>query len=176
MSLLKKYDIVFFMLQLNDINEKMFTVFYRHGHNVHRYSLGMIFVWFGLLKPFGENTTTSLLAHTIYFFPPEVILPILGWWEVAIGLCLIFKALVPFSIILQFIRIPGTILAFFMHPEVCFVQFPFVPSPEGQYLIKDIVILFAGIAIAGTVYCEDDSPKVCRTRSKLEPILKPEKK
>jgi len=48
-------------------------------------------------------------------------------------------------------------LAFFIHPEVCFVQIPFVPSPEGQYLIKDIVILFAGIAIAGTVYREKDS-------------------
>lgn len=121
---------------------------------MHRISLGLLFVWFGLLKPFGEKTTTSLLAHTIYFFPPEKVLPLLGWWEVAIGLCLMVKPLVRISLFLQFVRIPGTILAFFMHPEVCFVRMPFIPSPEGQYLIKDIVILFAGIAIAGTVYNE----------------------
>jgi len=145
------------MALIQCFEEKIFGAFYRHGHNVHRLSLGLIFVWFGLLKPFGEKTTTSLLAHTIYISPPEVVLPLLGWWEVAIGICLINKHLVRFSIILQFIRIPGTILAFFMHPEVCFVQIPFVPSPEGQYLIKDIVILFAGIAIAGTVYREKDS-------------------
>ena len=143
--------------QVYGIDKKIFEAFCKHGHRVHRLSLGFIFVWFGLLKPFGEKTTTSLLAHTIYFFPPDIILPLLGWWEVAIGICLIYKPLVRFSIILQFIRIPGTILAFFMHPEVCFVHFPFIPSPEGQYLIKDVVILFAGIAIAGTVYSETKS-------------------
>ena len=145
------------MNKADGIEKKIFTAFYVHGHKIHRLSLGLIFIWFGLLKPFGEKTTTSLLAHTIYFFPPEFILPILGWWEVAIGICLIYKPLVKLSIILQFIRIPGTILAFFIHPQVCFVQIPYVPSPEGQYLIKDIVILIAGIAIAGTVYSEKDT-------------------
>jgi uncharacterized membrane protein YkgB len=140
-----------------EIEEKIFRAFNKYGHKVHRLSLGFIFIWYGLLKPFGAKTTTSLLAHTIYFFPPEFVLPILGWWEVAIGICLICRPLVKLSIILQFIRIPGTILALFIHPEVCFVHIPFVPSPEGQYLIKDIVILFAGIAIAGTIYNEKDS-------------------
>jgi len=139
-----------------EIEQKIFRVFNRYGYKAHRLSLGFIFIWYGLLKPFGAKTTTSLLAHTIYFFPPEFLLPILGWWEVAIGICLIYTPLVKCSIILQFIRIPGTILAFFMHPEVCFVHVPFVPSPEGQYLIKDIVILFAGIAIAGTIHNEKD--------------------
>lgn len=48
-------------------------------------------------------------------------------------------------------------MAFFIHPEICFVNIPYVPSPEGQYLIKDIIILFAGIAIAGTVYKEKET-------------------
>lgn len=142
------------MSSIDNIDKKIFEAFHKHGHNVHRLSLGLIFIWFGLLKPFGEKTTTSLLAHTVYFFPPEVLLPLLGWWEVAIGLTLISKQLVKYSIILQLIRIPGTILAFIVHPEICFVHIPYVPSPEGQYLIKDIIILFAGIAIAGTVYKE----------------------
>lgn len=137
----------------------MLDTFHEYGHDLHRVSLGLIFVWFGLLKPFGEKTTTSLLAHTIYIFPAETILPLLGWWEVAIGITLIFKPLVNYSIILQFVRIPGTILAFFMHPDVCFVHIPFVPSPEGQYLIKDIIILVAGIAIAGTVHKDKENDK-----------------
>lgn len=143
--------------KMTDIDQKIFRAFNKYGHKAHRLSLGFIFIWYGLLKPFGAKTTTSLLAHTTYFFPPEFVLPVLGWWEVAIGICLIYTPLVKYSIILQLIRIPGTILAFFIHPEVCFVQIPFVPSPEGQYLIKDIVILFAGIAIAGTVHNEKDS-------------------
>jgi len=145
------------MTKIDNIGKKVLESFYKYGHDMHRFSLGLIFIWFGLLKPFGVKTTTSLLAHTIYFFPPETILPLLGWWEVAIGITLIFKPLVNYSIILQFVRIPGTILAFFMHPNVCFVHIPFVPSPEGQYLIKDIIILIAGIAIAGTVHRDKTS-------------------
>ncbi|MEN8139707.1 MAG: hypothetical protein ABFR97_00610 [Thermodesulfobacteriota bacterium] len=144
------------MSPVDTIDKKILAAFYRHGHAIHRISLGLIFIWFGLLKPFGEKTTTSLLAHTIYFFPPEYILPLLGWWEVAIGVTLLVKKLIKYSVILQFIRIPGTILAFFVHPDICFVHFPYVPSPEGQYLLKDIIILFAGIAIAGTVYREKE--------------------
>ncbi|MFH5885603.1 hypothetical protein ACG2F4_14930 [Halalkalibaculum sp. DA3122] len=146
-QILKKYQ----MNRINNISKKIVSTF-KYGHDAHRLSLGLIFIWFGLLKPFGAKTATSLLAHTIYFFPPETVLPMLGWWEVAIGITLIFKPWVKYSIILQFIRIPGTILAFFIHPDVCFVQIPFVPSPEGQYLIKDLIILFAGIAIAETVH------------------------
>ena len=141
------------------IKQNIFSVVNRYSHKTHRLSLGFIFIWYGLLKPFGAKTTTSLLAHTIYFFPPEFLLPLLGWWEVVIGICLIYKPLVRFSIILQVIRIPGTILAFIIHPEVCFVHIPFVPSPEGQYLIKDIAMLIAGIAIAGTIDFEKDSEK-----------------
>ena len=138
----------------------------KYGHVAHRQSLGLIFIWYGLLKPFGAKTATSLLAHTIYFFPPEFLLPILGWWEVAIGFCLVYKPLVRLSIILQVIRIPGTILAFFIHPDVCFVHIPFVPSPEGQYLIKDIAILFAGIAIAVSI--DDEGKHIFHKNESLE--------
>ena len=150
------------MSQIDNIDKKVFGAFYKHGHSLHRLSLGLIFIWFGLLKPFGEETTTSLLAHTIYFFSPETILPLLGWWEVVIGFTLILKPLVKYSIILQLIRIPGTILAFIVHPQICFIHIPFVPSPEGQYLIKDLIILLAGVAIAGTVYKETENSGLLR--------------
>jgi len=55
------------------------------------------------------------------------------------------------------IRLPGTLLAFIMLPEVCFLHVPFVPTPEGQYLVKDVVILFAAIAIGGSVREENTS-------------------
>jgi hypothetical protein len=44
-----------------------------------------------------------------------------------------------------------------MLPEVCFLHVPFVPTPEGQYLVKDVVILFAAIAIGGSVREENTS-------------------
>jgi uncharacterized membrane protein YphA (DoxX/SURF4 family) len=123
----------------------------KYGHLIHRVSLGLLFVWFGLLKPLGHDTTTSLLAHTVFIGEPDVMVLFLGWWEVLIGVCLVFRPLVRISILLLLLRLPGIIIAFIVKSDVCFVNFPFAPTPEGQYLIKDMVIFLATLAIAGTL-------------------------
>ncbi len=140
-----------------DADHQIVKVFRRYGHFLHRVSLGALFIWFGLLKPFGQKTTTSLLAHTVYWGEPDVVIPLLGWWEVAIGLCLIYRPCIRIALFLLAIRLPGTLLAFVMLPDVCFLHIPFVPTPEGQYLVKDVVILFAAIAIGGSVREESTS-------------------
>ena len=119
------------------------------AHQLHRMAIGILFIWFGLLKPFGMKTTTSLLGETIYFGSPEFIVPLLGWWEVAIGVCLIIPRMVRIAVLLLLLRVPGIVLAFAIHPEVCFAHFPLAPTPQGQYLLKDLVIFLATLAIAG---------------------------
>jgi uncharacterized membrane protein YkgB len=143
--------------KIRDVDLRIVRLFHRYGHFLHRVSLGTLFVWFGLLKPFGHKTTTSLLAHTVYWGEPAIVVPLLGWWEVAIGLCLIYRPLVRMALLLLAIRLPGTLLAFVMLPEVCFLHVPFVPTQEGQYLIKDVVMLFAAMAIGGSVR-EESTP------------------
>jgi hypothetical protein len=70
---------------------------------------------------------------------------------VAIGVCLIIRPLVRVALALLLIRLPGIILAFMIHPDVTFDHFPFAPTPEGQYLIKDFAVFLATIAIGGMV-------------------------
>ena len=123
----------------------------RYGHRLHRLSLGGLFVWLGLLKPMGHKTATSLLAHTIYWGSPETMVLVLGWWEVAIGIAMLYKPAVRGALLLLLLRIPGTLLAFVLLPDVTFVSFPLVPTPEGQYLIKDLVLFFAAMAIGGSI-------------------------
>ncbi len=125
------------------------SLFLRYAHWLHRVSLGLLFVWFGLLKPLGHKTTTSILAHSVFWGNPEMVVLWLGWWEVAIGVCLIFRPLVRVALVLLVIRLPGIVLALALQPDVCFYSFPFAPTPEGQYLIKDLVIFIATLAIAG---------------------------
>ena len=79
---------------------------------------------------------------------------VLGWWEVAIGVCLIVRPLVRIAVLLLVIRLPGVLLAFVLKTDVCFYSFPFAPTPEGQYLIKDLVIFIATLAIVGAVHDE----------------------
>lgn len=134
------------------IDRRIARFFSRHAHRAHRVSLGLLFIWFGLLKPFGLKTTTSLLAHTIWLGDPDFMVQVLGWWEVAIGACLIVRPLVRLAIVLLAVRLPGTLLAFIIHPSICFEAFPLAPTPEGQYLIKDLAVFFATLAIAASVH------------------------
>jgi len=131
----------------------------KYGHVAHRVALALLFIWFGLLKPFGHKTATSLLAHTIYWGDPDVMVPILGWWEVTIGVCLLIRPLIRLALLLLIIRLPGTLLALILLPEVCFDDSPFTPTVEGQYLVKDLVLFTAAMIIGGTVR-QERAPKI----------------
>ena len=137
------------MISIHKIDEKLILFFKRYGQMLHRFSIATLFIWFGLLKPFGHETTTSLIAHTIYFGDPETMVKILGWWEVGIGLTLMVRKLVRIAFALIVIRLPFILMAFILMQDVCFVHFPFALTLEGQYLIKDLALFAATIAIAG---------------------------
>lgn len=138
-------------MTLDRIDRAIARALGRYGHLLHRVSLGLVFFWFGWLKVLGHPTVASLLAASVYWGEPFQVLLLLGWWDVAIGFLLIVRPLVRLALVLLGIRVPGTLLAFVFHPEACFESFPWVPSPVGQLLLKDLVILFAAIAIGGSV-------------------------
>ena len=45
----------------------------------------------------------------------------------------------------------GTITPLFLFPGETFNSVPFIPTLEGQYIIKNIVLISAGIVIGSTV-------------------------
>ena len=117
-----------------------------------RYSLGLIYIWFGILKPFGLSPAQELVENTVYWFDnPKTFVPILGWWEVVIGLTMCIKPLIRVSIFLLFIQMPGTFLPLILLPEVCFSNFPFGLTLEGQYIIKNLIIISAALVVGSTV-------------------------
>ncbi len=123
----------------------------RNGHFFLRMSLGFIFIWFGALKPFGLSPAQALITKTVYWFDPAIFIPILGWWEVLIGLCLLVRPLIRLGIFLLVLQMSGTVLPLFILPEVCFKQVPFVLTLEGQYIIKNLILISAAIVVGGTV-------------------------
>ena len=117
-----------------------------------RYSLGVIYIWFGILKPFGLSPAQELVENTVYWFDnPKTFVPILGWWEVVIGLTMCIKPLIRVSIFLLFIQMPGTFLPLILLPEVCFSNFPFGLTLEGQYIVKNLIIISAALVVGSTV-------------------------
>jgi uncharacterized membrane protein YkgB len=121
-----------------------------HGHRLLRYSLAVIFLWFGFLKFFpGMSPAEELVSNTVYWFGPWFIF-VLAAWEVAIGLCLLFRPLIRIGIALMALQMVGTFLPLILLPEITW-QHLFIPTMEGQYIIKNLVLITAAIVVGGTV-------------------------
>ncbi len=110
-------------------------------------SLGVIFIWFGALKPFGDSPANEVITKTVYWFDPDIFIPILGVWEMAIGICLLVTPLIRVGLFLLALQMPGTFLPLVLRPEICFIDIPFNLTLEGQYIIKNLVLIGAAIVV-----------------------------
>ena len=131
----------------------------RLGHRTERYLLAIVFIWFGTLKIIGETSATSIVAKSIYWFNPELIVPLLGTWELVMGASLIFNFSLRLAILLLFVRVPGTLLAFYYHFAECFSGSILLPTIQGQYLIKELTLVGAALVIGSTIKLEILSSK-----------------
>ena len=123
-----------------------------HGIGIMRLGLGVVFFWVGALKLVpGLSPAEELVRNTIYFVDPDLFLPVLAIWEVLIGLGLMFGKFMRITLLLLFLQMPGTALPLLILPEVTWNIFPFAPTLEGQYIIKNMVLIGAGLVLAGTV-------------------------
>lgn len=124
----------------------------RIGEPFLRLAIGIIFMWFGALKTIGElSPAYDLVAATVYWLTPEIIVPLLGLWEVAIGVAFLFTPLTRLAIFLLALQMPGTFLPLVLLPDVCFSVFPFGLTLEGQYIVKNLVIIGSAIVIGSNL-------------------------
>jgi uncharacterized membrane protein YphA (DoxX/SURF4 family) len=124
----------------------------KYGLLTLRISLGIIFLWFGILKFFdGLSPAEDLVRNTVYFIDPDIFIPILALWESVIGLGLITGKYIRFTLLLLFLQMPGTALPLIILPEKVWKIFPYGLTLEGQYIIKNLVLISAGLVIGATV-------------------------
>ncbi|MBE7528102.1 MAG: DoxX family protein [Burkholderiales bacterium] len=123
-----------------------------YGVLIMRVGLGIVFFWFGALKLFpGWSPAEDLVRDTVYFVDPDIFIPVLAVWEMLIGLGLIFGKFMRITLLLLFLQMPGTALPLVLLPEAVWHNFPFGLTLEGQYIVKNLVLIGAGLVIGGTV-------------------------
>ncbi len=123
----------------------------RHGLRILRLSLGAVFLWFGALKLVpGLSPAENLVRETTYFVDPGWFIPVLALWEMAIGLGLIIGKFMRVTLLLLFLQMPGTALPLILKPDAVWTHFPYALTLEGQYIIKNLVLVGAGIVLGGT--------------------------
>lgn len=129
----------------------------RNGIRLLRYSLGTVFLWFGALKFFpGLSPAQSLAGDTMSLLSfgvlsPDTAVLILAAWECLIGLGLLTGYWLRATLLLLWLQMAGTVTPLFLFPELCFTVIPIAPTLEGQYIIKNLVLIAAGIVIGATV-------------------------
>lgn len=124
----------------------------RYGMLIMRLGLGIVFFWFGALKLIpGLSPAEELVRNTVYFVDPALFIPVLAVWEMLIGLGLIVGRWMRVTLLLLFLQMPGTALPLLVLPEVVWTVFPFGLTLEGQYIIKNLVLIGAGLVLGGTV-------------------------
>ena len=129
----------------------------RYGILSLRVSLGIVFLWFGALKFFpGLSPAEDLAGRTIEvlsfgLIQPELSGSILAVWESLIGLGLIFGVFMRATLLLLFLQMLGTITPVFLFPQEVFAVVPWAPTLEGQYIIKNLVLISAGLVLGATV-------------------------
>jgi uncharacterized membrane protein YphA (DoxX/SURF4 family) len=129
----------------------------RYGLLVLRVGLGIVFFWFGLLKFFpGISPAEGLVRNTVYFINPDLFLPVLAAWETLIGIGLILGKYMRLTLLLLFLQMPGTALPIFILPDVVWTHFPYGLTLEGQYIVKNLVLIGAGLVLGATVRKKSD--------------------
>jgi len=124
-----------------------------------RISFAIIFFWFGILKPLGLSSAIPIVEATVSWLPfiePNVWVNIIGWWEVAIGILFLFKKTTRIAIGLLFLQMFGTFMPLVFLPEVVYQKNNvFLPTMEGQYIIKNLMIISAALVVGGKFYIKN---------------------
>lgn len=152
-----------------------------HGLLLLRLSVGLVFLWFGVLKFFPGSAAEGLATETLSLLTDGIFskkgeLCALGIVECAIGLSVLFKKGLGLTVPILYVQMAGTLLPLFIFPEQTWKS-PFVPSLEGQYIIKNMVFIASGIVIGAMARGSQliTHPVVARVaKSKERRILKEE--
>lgn len=118
------------------------------GYRFLAISIGLVYLWFGVLKFFPHFSPAEDLAkHTITILtmgliPSKVSIILLAIWETAIGVCLIINIFKRPIIILALVHLVLTFTPYLFFPRESF-DFPFVFTLLGQYIFKNLVIIGA---------------------------------
>lgn len=142
---------------LDPIDDRVTHWMARHGLPLLRISLGVVFFWFGVLKFFPAlSPATGIAGRTIETItlgtvPPDVSVPVLAAWECAIGIGLLLGRWMRLVLLLLFLQMPGTLLPLVIFPDETWMRVPYSPTLEGQYIIKNFVLISAAIVLGATV-------------------------
>jgi uncharacterized membrane protein YkgB len=122
-----------------------------------RYSLAVIFIWFGLLKFIpGMSPTVDVIENVTN----KIFFGIVPAWTAVYGLAAV-ECLIGFGLLLNifmrltllglFIQMIATSTPVFILPDIVFSKIPFGLTIDGHHIIKNLILIGAGLTLGATV-------------------------
>lgn len=149
-------------MKIHEIDVALIHFFKKISVPVARWGLFIVFFWFGILKVAGLSPASSLVQalfeQTVPFMSFATFMVLFGYFEMLIGVLFLIKGLERVAISLLFLHIITTIMPLFLLRDVTWSGF-FVPTLEGQYIIKNVVIIAVAISIAAHLHPLKDADK-----------------
>ena len=150
-----------------EIEDRLGAWLGRHSVTLLRISLGAVFLGFGVLKFFpgvspAENIATETMSRlTFGLIPPGVSIYIVATLESVIGILLLSGLFMRAAFVLLVFQFVGIFAPLVVLTGRLFAGPNGAPTLEGQYVIKDIVLLAAALVVLGAYLAK-------RTRERAE--------
>ena len=113
-----------------------------------RILMGVLFLWFGGLKVAGLSPVSDLVAGTLPWADPEVVVPVLGAVEVLLGCALVMGIALRLALPVLAAHLGGTFLTFVMLPAWMFRDHnPLLLTADGEFVAKNLVLVSATIVL-----------------------------
>lgn len=129
----------------------------RHSVALLRISLGLVFLGFGLLKFVPGVSPAEALAErtmdtlTFGLISGQFATFLVAALETAVGLCLVTGRALRLGLAMLGLATVGILSPLALFPERLFPGPTYAPTLEAQYVLKDIVLVAAGLVVAARV-------------------------
>ena len=115
-----------------------------------RAAIFIVYFWFGFLKLVGMSPAAplvqALFEKTITFMPFTLFYALFSAFEMVIGILFLMRGLERLAIFLVGLHLATTILPLIFLPHIAWQAF-LVPTLEGQYIIKNVLIAAIAVVI-----------------------------
>lgn len=146
--------------RLTAIEDVVHRLLIRHSIAALRWSVGLVFLGFGLLKYFPGVSPAEGLATTttdvlfLGLISPEAAIAVVATMECFIGVCLLIGtgALMRVAIWVLAAQLVGILSPLLIEPGRLFSGPHGAPTLEGQYVLKDLILVAAGMVIAAGTF------------------------
>lgn len=137
-----------------ELDEKLILLFRKISSPLARISLFIVYFWFGFLKIIDVSPANPLVMDlqqkTLPFFSFEVFITLFALYEMLIGILFLFPKAIRLVIPLFIAHMVMTTMPLVLLPQIAW-QSPFVPTLEGQYMIKNLVLIALALALASNI-------------------------